>query len=156
MKKLIALLVGLGLSLSALATDFDTIKQLAESGDAIAQNNVGLLYLSGQVVAKDNAQAVKWFEKSAQQGIPEAQYNLGLRYFSGQGVEQDYHQAFYWFEKAADANIAKAQMMLGVMYIKGHGVPKDYSIARQWLKKSCENDNQTACEGYRLLTKKSK
>ena len=50
---------------------------------------------------KDNAEAVRWFQKAAAQGNPLAQVNLGWMYQHGLGVQQDSAQAAAWYEKAA-------------------------------------------------------
>jgi TPR repeat protein len=36
------------------------------------------MYLNGKGVPKDDAEAVKWFRKAAEQGYADAQYDLGL------------------------------------------------------------------------------
>ena len=41
---------------------------------------VGVAYANGQGVGKDDAEAVKWFRKSAEQGYDEAQTELGFMY----------------------------------------------------------------------------
>ena len=74
------------------------------------------MYLHGQGVRQDYAQAVKWYRKAAEQGFAEAQYNLGVRYDQGQGVPQDYAEAVKWYRKAAEQGDAEAQLNLGVMY----------------------------------------
>ena len=55
-------------------------RPLAEQGDAVAQNNLGVMYENGQGVAQDFAEALKWYRKSAEQGYVVAQHNLGLMY----------------------------------------------------------------------------
>ncbi len=60
------------------------------------------MYDEGQGVEKDNKEAVKWFQKAANQGHASAQNNLGVSYGYGQGVIQDYVTAYAW------ANIAAA------------------------------------------------
>ncbi|MDA0238165.1 MAG: hypothetical protein O3B03_06590, partial [Proteobacteria bacterium] len=42
---------------------------------------------------QDDAKAVKWYRRAAEQGNAKAQYNLGLMYDNGQGVPQDYQEA---------------------------------------------------------------
>ena len=39
---------------------------------------------------KDDAEAVKWYRKSAEQGFAFAQRNLGVHYAVGSGVAQDH------------------------------------------------------------------
>ena len=57
---------------------------------------------NGFGVAKDYAEAVKWYMKAAEQGNSAAQYNLGLMYKNGNGVAKDRGGARKWFQKAAD------------------------------------------------------
>jgi len=68
----------------------------AEQGDALAQNLLGVMYVSGQGELKDEQQAVAWFRKAAEQGYADAQFNLGLLYASGQGVPKDGQTAYFW------------------------------------------------------------
>jgi TPR repeat protein len=52
-------------------------------------------------VAQNDAEALKWFRKSAEQGHALAQYNLGVMYERGAGALQDYVQAYMWYNLAA-------------------------------------------------------
>ena len=79
--------VSLLLALHATAADpTDSLREKAEKGDAIAQFNLGLVYVKGRGVPKDEAEAVKWFRKAADQGDAQAQFNLGVTYAKGRGV----------------------------------------------------------------------
>jgi uncharacterized protein len=40
-------------------------------------------------VQKNEAEAVNWFRKAADQGVPEAQANLGMAYAIGLGVAKN-------------------------------------------------------------------
>lgn len=51
---------------------FSKYLKLAEQGNIAAQCNVGVLYLNGQGVQKDDQQAFSWIRKSAMQGYPRA------------------------------------------------------------------------------------
>ncbi|MDD6881551.1 MAG: AAA family ATPase, partial [Firmicutes bacterium] len=77
-------------------------------GSALAQNNVGYSYLFGEGTAKDFANAVYWFEKSAAQNFAGAYNNLGLCYSNGFGVVQDKYKALECYQKAADLGSKKA------------------------------------------------
>ncbi len=55
----------------------ELIKPLAENGHAEAQLILGDLYNAGKGVAQDNAAAVVWFHKAAEQGNVDAQFMLG-------------------------------------------------------------------------------
>ena len=48
------------------------------------------------VETKNFLDAVKVFEKLAQNGLPEAQFNLSLLYSSGLGTPKNYKMALYW------------------------------------------------------------
>ena len=87
---------------------------LAEQGDATAQCDlagcyIGLHYGNAergelrQIRKKDDAEAVRWYRKAAEQGHAWAQSNLGLMYLKGEGVAEDYILAYKW------ANLAAAQ-----------------------------------------------
>ena len=55
---------------------FAATKKKAEAGDAEAQSNLGTMYILGEVVPRDTAEAVKWLRKAADQGNARAQYRL--------------------------------------------------------------------------------
>ena len=81
---------------------------------------------SSEGVAGDDAEAVKWYRKAADQGHAEAQFRLGDCYrYRGVAVEQDYVQAASWYRKAAEQGDTIAQTSLGRMYNVGEGVTKD-------------------------------
>lgn len=107
--------------------------EAAERGDAIAQSNLGGMYLEGRGVPQDYSEAVKWFRKAVEQGSASAQSHLGLMYAKGQGVAQDYSKARTWWCKAAEQGHPIAQSNLGFMYAKGLGVPQDDEQAHMWL-----------------------
>jgi len=58
--------------LTAQAETFEETRAKAEQGDAEAQFNVGACYDNGTGVGKDEAEAVKWYRKAAQQGLASA------------------------------------------------------------------------------------
>ncbi|POY46151.1 tetratricopeptide repeat protein, partial [Avibacterium paragallinarum] len=47
-------------------------------------------------------QAVKWYQKAAEQGDASAQNNLGIMYRLGKGVKQDDNLAKMWAGKACE------------------------------------------------------
>ena len=49
----------------------------------------------------DDAEAVGWYRKSAEQRYPQAQYDLGYMYYYGYGVPRDRVGANDLFQKAA-------------------------------------------------------
>ena len=59
------------------------------------------MYTNGQGVPQDDAEAVRWLRKAAEQGIAPAQIVLASNYALGLGVPQDYIQAHMWYNLAA-------------------------------------------------------
>jgi len=83
-------------------TEINRLLEVAEQGDAIAQNNLGVCYYYGNGIRKDYDKAADWFAKAAEQGNANAQKNLGLCYYDGDGVCQDYEKAVHWLSKAEE------------------------------------------------------
>lgn len=77
-------------------TDLDGLRKLAEQGDAAAQFAVGAKYATGEDVAQDYAEAVRWFSMAAEQGHVISQATLGAYYWAGRGVPQDLGKAYFW------------------------------------------------------------
>src|SRR6266478_691137 len=104
--------------LAALQTKADQkpigeMKAKAEAGDAESQVELGLRYEKGEGVAKDHAEAARWYRKAAEQNYARGQYDLGDCYAYGEGVTKDRVEAVKWFRKAAEQNFAAAQYALG-------------------------------------------
>ena len=142
------LLIAVAIHLPAQESDlvskyFKETKARAEKGDAAAQFNLGVCYFDGEGVAKDAAEAVKWYRKAADQNDASAQCNLGFCYNNGHGLKKDAVQAVKWYRKAAEQNIALAQLNLGICYVDGQGVERDATLAVQWYHKA-------AVQGYAL------
>ena len=76
-------------------------EQRAHKGIAIAQYNLGKMYINGISVSQDHAKAYEWISKAAHQGLPEAQHMLGFMYANGIGVEKNHLKAEDWFSKAS-------------------------------------------------------
>ena len=117
---------------------------MAVMGNANAQNHLGVIYSNGQGVAQDDAEALKWFRKAAEQGHVKAQKNLGDMYVTGKGVAQSDAEAAQWYRKSAEQGFSDAQNNLGVMYYTGHGVAQDYAEAEKWLRKAAEQGSVDA------------
>ena len=131
---------------AALSTEksFVEEKKLADSGDAMAQYNLGMLYAEGKGVPQDYTKVRQWWEKAAAQGDARAQYGLGDLYAEGERVPQDYAKAREWWEKAAAQSNAMAQWGLGMLYAKGRGVPQDYAKGREWWEKAAAQGDAMA------------
>jgi hypothetical protein len=116
------------------------LRALAEKGDADPQYKLATAYDDGLGVAKDYAEAFKWFRLAAEQGHGHSQFRVGDMYMSGDGVAKNDGEAVKWFRKAAEQGLANSQGMLGIMYAKGQGVPEDYVLAYMWVYLASEGN----------------
>jgi len=153
---LVALVVSLSLAAPVLAGpyedgraafkrgDFKTalqlLRPLAEKGNSIAQNILGIAYQEGLGVEADIDTSLIWYRKAAEQGNAESQHELGTLYGIGWGVPKDKAMSLVWHRKAAEQGYAPSQGILGFMYSWGEGVPQDYVMAHMWY-------NLTAAQG---------
>ncbi len=120
---------------------------VALAGVAESQTLVGLCYKHGKCgFPKNNAAAVWWYRKAAEQGIAVAQSELAGCYCFGEGVMINYPEAAKWARKAAEQGVAAAQWLLGAMYYDGKGVVRDEEQARYWWRQAAAQGNATARE----------
>lgn len=125
----------------------DAVKSLAQSGDATAQNHLGVHYSD----LKNYQYAAVWFSRAARQGDAFGQYGLATLYREGLGLPQDYTKAAEWYYKAAMQGDAKAQYHLGTLYYAGAGVQRDVKKAVAWFLKSAEGGDQRAAKYLKLI-----
>ena len=101
------------------------LSPLAAKGDARAQFDIGFMHAYGWGVPRNQAEAITWYRKAADQGLAVAQHFLGIAYVNGEGVPRDNAEAERWFARAAAQGFSQARYMLGIMTMDGRGVPKD-------------------------------
>lgn len=97
----------------------------AKEGHADSQFNVALMYEQGIGIAKNEKEAVVWYDKSASQGNSAAQFNLGVLYENGRGTAIDFAKANEWYRKAAVQGDPLAIGNLGMLYVRGQGVKEN-------------------------------
>ena len=88
-------------------------------------------------MTQDNAEAVKWFRKAAEQGHAQAQLYLGIRYASGEGVPQDYVLAHMWYSLSAaigHQDGAKARAAIATLMTPAQ-IAEAQKLAREWWAK---------------------
>ena len=149
--------------------DFKKAEQLllseSKSGNVLAIHDLGKLYSTEKIGAKDEEKAFAYYNE-ALQGFMEIEldsdfmfpyepkfdgqiikpvnmrsyvwYRIGKMHCYGLGTEQDYAQSFEWFLKSAHEGNKFAQYSLANLYYYGNGVEKDLSQAFWWYRKSSE------------------
>lgn len=81
-------------------------QKLAAQGDAQAQFNLGLMYHGGLGMPRDEAEAVKWYEKAAEGGYPQAEIYLSVGYQEGWfGLPKNSSKADFWRARLEQQNI---------------------------------------------------
>ena len=138
---------------------------LAAEEHADAQNNLGVMYVMGQGVARDDQEALKWFRLSAAQGTESAkaslkrpemiaaaknatmqaqpQHSVSSRTQTSDDAKTailkgNYAQAINIFRMLASQGDAVAQTDLGWMYSRGKGVTQNDREAVKWFRLAAE------------------
>ena len=151
MKKL--LIIGLSLLIAGCGSSMSG-NDFARGGYSTSNSdpyNMGMRYLLGQGVPKDEGKAYHYLSKAASHGNPYAENELAYLYVSGSGVQQNNEQAFYWYQKAADHGLASAQYNLGLMYANGIGTPVDKVKAAKFFKLSADRGFPLASQALAQL-----
>lgn len=140
--KVIVTIFAIFLSCMAYANEsqHDELKGRAESGDAIAQYELGNAFASGlQAVGQNDNDALYWYEKSAMQGNADAQFALAIMYKKTNKGDK----SIEWYEKAATQGHIQSQYVLAEIYYDGVSVEQDLKKSIYWYKKAAD-------QGYSL------
>jgi len=118
----------------------DAAKWLLKIGRESAEGMewLGLCYLNGTGVTKNDVEAANWFRKSADAGNSDGMWRLGACYLGGTGVTMNFEEGVKWFRKSADGGSSEGMRSLGVCYTHGLGVAKDETEAYKWYRKSAD------------------
>ena len=109
---------------------YEIFSKAGESGNNVAWNNLGYMFMYGIEVKRDYDKAVEYFQQAADSDLPEGLFNLGMAYYKGKGVRRNYETAFKYFQQAAESNILPiAWGQVAEMYRRGRGVKKDRNLA---------------------------
>lgn len=136
-------------------------------GKKEAHYRVGLQYECGDGVAKDSAQAARWYQKAAEQdhpraqfkfgtyvdmGVAEAQLVLGFKYYGGRDIKQNPFETARPWKLSAEQGFEVAHFFWGQLLESGRcGVSKNKKEAIKWLKKAAEQGNTDAQSKLRSL-----
>ena len=111
----------------------------ARSGNADAEELIGVMYAMGLGVKRDDVRAFEWYLRSAMKGHPGAQSGVGWYYEVGRGMPgPDLIRAYMWYVLSAiggdpDAAISQEEVVkkMSLKQIeKAHILIDDYKV---WL-----------------------
>ncbi|MEM8854037.1 MAG: tetratricopeptide repeat protein [Pseudomonadota bacterium] len=110
---------------------------LARSGNADAEELIGVMYAMGLGVERDDVRAFEWYLRSAMKGHPGAQSGIGWYYEVGRGVAApDLVRAYMWYTLSAiggdpDAAISLEEVVKKMTpdeIQKAHVLVNDYKV----------------------------
>ena len=116
----------------------ELLLELAQTGQAAAQHEMGTRLLEGRNMPRDPALALDWLRKSAEQNYAPAQYRLGTLFEKGIGMNADGKEAALWYGRAAEAGHVRAMHNLGVLLADGIDGKPDYAGAARLFRKAAE------------------
>lgn len=114
----------------------------ADEGNALAQNNLGVMYEAGQAgLRRDGREAARLYRLAAEQGDPGGQANLGVLYATGRGgLTRNDPEAVRLWQLSAAQNNAQGRTNLGRMHAEGRGgLARDLNEAvRLWRRAAAQ------------------
>ena len=90
-------------------------RPLAESGDAGAMFDLGVLYWEGQGIPRNRSLAIQWWQRAAHKNVAAAQYNLSLAHYLGEEVPQDTQKALAMARLAVEQEHDYATRILSIL-----------------------------------------
>lgn len=152
----------------------EIVKEKANKGDAVAQNQLGVWYYTGKNVKQDYKVALDWWAKSAKQNNPDGIGNMAMCYQLGNGIKKDSVMAMTLYKSAIkkgnasiipqhekivknSGSVFSARLLMDC-YQNGIGVKRDLKkveIYQEVLAKSGDVDAQFALALSCLNSKRS-
>ncbi|MAK60559.1 MAG: hypothetical protein CMK09_06245 [Ponticaulis sp.] len=86
--------------------------QCSEAGEKICQRKRAYFMANGRGTNQDEAGAIEWYQKAADQNEPQALNNLGNAYYHGRGVEKDFGRAVELWKRAHELGEPSATNVL--------------------------------------------
>lgn len=114
------------------------LEENARVGNTETRMKLAYSYFKGDVVPRDPARAVYWFEQCAAESW-DACYTAAMEYRDGKFVPKNLTKMAKCFEIGAVAGIPQAMFYYADCYTKGEGVLPDSEKSLFWLKKAAEN-----------------
>lgn len=132
-------------SVRPLPDKFHALQQKAESGDAMAWLNIGILWGRGDEIDKDLNQARVCYEKSVELGSTDALFNLYQMYRTGDGVKKNIEKSVEYLMLGAEQGHVSSQTNLGGAYLTGDlGLKKNWDQAVHWLELAVNDGDEMA------------
>lgn len=116
-----------------------TYEYYMDKGDALATNDLGVLYYGGRVGGKpDYVNARKYYEVADRLGYTLASENLAYIFYYGFGTEVNYEKAYLYFSKAALWGRYEASYKIGDMFRNGYYVEKNDKMTAFFYRRALD------------------
>lgn len=115
------------------------------AGDVGACANLGVAYIEGAGVPRDQRRGAALLLEACDQGHSSGCVNLGRAFVDGIGVPLDPERAVSLFRQACDEGVATGCFNLGVAYWQGKGVEQDLAAAAELYEQVCDTGAGDAC-----------
>ena len=118
-------------------SEIDDLIKGAEDGNDTFQYYLADAYRAGRLVPQNSEEALKWYQRAAEQGNLNAQRELARVYQTGMlpgtllKIEKNEKEAPFWCRKAAEQGDVDSQCNLGAMIARG--TLPDFVQAYKWL-----------------------
>lgn len=125
--------------------DLKPLEARAEKNDPEAQAALGIFYMAGREVEKDEKKGFEWLEKAASQNDPRGLYYFSLCFLDGLGTKKDEVRGLQFLKKAVDAGYIPAKTFFGKSLLKGqYGQKKDVPRAVVILTEAAKQEDAEA------------
>ncbi len=136
---------------TAQAEDYvNEILAMADGGNHDAQCSIGIMYLNGISVDRDEKKGIEWLKTAAEHGSAEAASKLGIAHYCGIGTPVDYAEALKWFCTASDIGHGPSDVYLVWMYARGQGTSRNAAEALNHYFRAiaCADAGDAATQGH--------
>ncbi len=120
------------------------IGEAAKNGSAEGMAAIGVAFLTGDGVEKNETRGIRYLEESAKLGDAEAQYNAGLAFASGEHIPKDIDKALGYLRMAAAQEHVKAINLVSsiesIAGVSDGDLNEDHAILNAIISSAMDHD----------------
>ena len=152
MKRLLAVILLIGIHVSLNAVEIEDQQKACSDGIAVTCQNLGDIYYKGKKVKQNYLEAVNYYGKACDAGYIAGCSALAFMYEEAQGVNLDYAKAVKLYAKACVGYDFKGCHRSGILYQKGlGGTEQSFLKAKEFFTKACSDGDPRALQIYEEL-----
>lgn len=120
------------------------LTQKANSGDVLAQHELGIRYLIGRGLKADTGKGAYWTHLAAVQNMVPARFNYGILLQNGWGVEWNPFEAYNHLLWCAEQGMPEAQYSMAQLLTDNLVVRRNWQSAYRWVRASADSGYEPA------------